>query len=596
MCLFRASSLFSRYGRVPCLEDSFNNLNKPNALGVRSVAGVFIMLGCGLLAAVLLLFLEHLVFRYFLPKLRLSSKRSAWKSPNLMFFSQVRRNRNMSSLETIICTSPSSVLTKLCPFTKTFNTIDSLPFSFLLWQKLYRFVNTVELVSPHHSAKEIIASLKEGQITSLFQKSLKRVRLCLCSSFSETWLTVGQSIYFVWFLLFLSVPNLLSLFFSYLPLSLTCCRKQKKKHVVGKASRNSLKWFRRFEKCEYPPAECHPFISFPIYFTEYLKNFFLQLLLFYFYSVREQQDERRVIGEESIVVTISNPSKRPASACNSLESVPRKRKDDYEEPERIPSVLRWKEPASPPSDPVLFEPDFTRSPPATSSLKPTCRLSPTNTGTAPVPVSLTSPSSPSSSSLHSPTPPIELIPVVKRHQHHYGRQMRARSISVDSFRSFIHGKCASESRIQDGDGNVISGKEEKKKSWSFDDLTNIRQSSDADEFKSDHQKGGRLAHILIPGNASSDPRSRSPSVIIMSSPRHFSCESAIDPVKLRMMRKETIITLWKSSERQLRNSLQDILQEKRALEQKLLVLQQMLLKPPWKPGLVIEDRSSRTKN
>ena len=43
-------------------------------------------------------------------------------------------------------------------------------------QKLYRFVNTVELVSPHHSAKEIMTNLKEGQITSLFQKSLKRVR------------------------------------------------------------------------------------------------------------------------------------------------------------------------------------------------------------------------------------------------------------------------------------------------------------------------------------------------------------------------------------------------------------------------------------
>lgn len=36
-------------------------------------------------------------------------------------------------------------------------------------------MNTVEMVSPHHSAKEIMTNLKEGQITSLFQKSLKRV-------------------------------------------------------------------------------------------------------------------------------------------------------------------------------------------------------------------------------------------------------------------------------------------------------------------------------------------------------------------------------------------------------------------------------------
>lgn len=31
-------------------------------------------------------------------------------------------------------------------------------------------------MSPHHSAKEIITNLKEGQIASLFQKSVKRVR------------------------------------------------------------------------------------------------------------------------------------------------------------------------------------------------------------------------------------------------------------------------------------------------------------------------------------------------------------------------------------------------------------------------------------
>lgn len=39
---------------------------------------------------------------------------------------------------------------------------------------MYRFINTVELVSPHHSAKEIVSNLREGQIASLFQKSVKR--------------------------------------------------------------------------------------------------------------------------------------------------------------------------------------------------------------------------------------------------------------------------------------------------------------------------------------------------------------------------------------------------------------------------------------
>lgn len=47
--------------------------------------------------------------------------------------------------------------------------------SFLCLQKLYRFINCVELVSPHHAAKELAKTLRQGQITSLFQKSVKRV-------------------------------------------------------------------------------------------------------------------------------------------------------------------------------------------------------------------------------------------------------------------------------------------------------------------------------------------------------------------------------------------------------------------------------------
>ncbi|CAN8004191.1 unnamed protein product [Ixodes hexagonus] len=117
------------YGRAPCLQDGLlQRLDKPLPLGVRAVAGLFIMLLVGLLAGSLVLILEHLVFRYALPGLRSRSRECFWKSPNLMFFSQ----------------------------------------------KLYRFINTVELVSPHHSAKEIVSNLREGQIASLFQKSVKR--------------------------------------------------------------------------------------------------------------------------------------------------------------------------------------------------------------------------------------------------------------------------------------------------------------------------------------------------------------------------------------------------------------------------------------
>ena len=80
----------TRYERVPCLEGShINSLDKPNPLGIRAVAGVFIMLGCGTLASILLLLSEHLFFKYALPRIRQRPQVSFWKSANLMLISQV---------------------------------------------------------------------------------------------------------------------------------------------------------------------------------------------------------------------------------------------------------------------------------------------------------------------------------------------------------------------------------------------------------------------------------------------------------------------------------------------------------------------------
>lgn len=45
----------------------------------------------------------------------------------------------------------------------------------LLFQKLYRFINCVDLVSPHHAARELVNTIRQGHFTSLFQKSVKRV-------------------------------------------------------------------------------------------------------------------------------------------------------------------------------------------------------------------------------------------------------------------------------------------------------------------------------------------------------------------------------------------------------------------------------------
>nr|QHN69193.1 ionotropic receptor 12 [Sirex nitobei] len=124
------------YGGLPCIrgrEGIAADLEpepggQPRPLGVASVAGVFCLLGLGLVLGAIILAGEHLFYRYTLPKLRHRPKSSVWRSRNVMFFSQ----------------------------------------------KLYRFINCVELVSPHHAARELVHTVRQGQITSLFQKSVKR--------------------------------------------------------------------------------------------------------------------------------------------------------------------------------------------------------------------------------------------------------------------------------------------------------------------------------------------------------------------------------------------------------------------------------------
>ncbi|KAG5880565.1 hypothetical protein JTB14_009935 [Gonioctena quinquepunctata] len=115
------------YGGLPCFKLA-TDIAQPRPLGVAAVTGVFILLGVGIALGLLILFVEHLFFRYTLPILRDKPKGSIWRSRNIMFFSQ----------------------------------------------KLYRFINCVELVSPHHAARELVHTIRQGQITSLFQKSIKR--------------------------------------------------------------------------------------------------------------------------------------------------------------------------------------------------------------------------------------------------------------------------------------------------------------------------------------------------------------------------------------------------------------------------------------
>ncbi|XP_049823043.1 uncharacterized protein LOC109597115 isoform X3 [Aethina tumida] len=115
------------YGGLPCFKLA-TDIAQPRPLGVAAVTGVFILLGVGIGLGLIILLIEHLFFKYTLPALRDKPKGSIWRSRNIMFFSQ----------------------------------------------KLYRFINCVELVSPHHAARELVHTIRQGQITSLFQKSIKR--------------------------------------------------------------------------------------------------------------------------------------------------------------------------------------------------------------------------------------------------------------------------------------------------------------------------------------------------------------------------------------------------------------------------------------
>lgn len=127
----------NRYGGLPCIrgrEGMDTGLDheqggQPRPLGVASVAGVFCLLGMGVVLGTIILAGEHLFYKYTLPRLRHRPEDSIWRSRNVMFFSQ----------------------------------------------KLYRFINCVELVSPHHAARELVHTVRQGQIASLFQKSVKRV-------------------------------------------------------------------------------------------------------------------------------------------------------------------------------------------------------------------------------------------------------------------------------------------------------------------------------------------------------------------------------------------------------------------------------------
>lgn len=58
-------------------------------LEVQHHAGSFVMLSVGIIVGIGILFLEHAVYKWLVPKFRNRQGRSLWKSVHVMFFSQV---------------------------------------------------------------------------------------------------------------------------------------------------------------------------------------------------------------------------------------------------------------------------------------------------------------------------------------------------------------------------------------------------------------------------------------------------------------------------------------------------------------------------
>lgn len=105
----------------------------------------------------------------------------------------------------------------------------------------------------------------------------------------------------------------------------------------------------------------------------------------------------------------------------------------------------------------------------------------------------------------------------------------------------------------------------KQKTWSYDDLDAIKKELNEPMSPSDRNHSSLMLFDFIPKKTS----------VIIASPRHL-----IDNLRLASMTKEDILSIWRSSERELLNQLQEALQQKRALEEKVALLQRMLMKPP----------------
>ena len=68
---------------------SANMNNRDMQYGLERTGGLFIMLICAIVLSILLLGLEHIVFKLFVPFVRTKQSNSKWKTRNLEYISQV---------------------------------------------------------------------------------------------------------------------------------------------------------------------------------------------------------------------------------------------------------------------------------------------------------------------------------------------------------------------------------------------------------------------------------------------------------------------------------------------------------------------------
>lgn len=113
-------------------------------------AGLYLLLVVGIVLCFILIFVEHATFKWMVPFWRSKPGNSFWKSLSMMFWSQVRPAEYLYVYERILI-------------------------AYVSLKRLYRIITSEELISPHHTAKEMLEVVRNRDFTKLFQKSVKKV-------------------------------------------------------------------------------------------------------------------------------------------------------------------------------------------------------------------------------------------------------------------------------------------------------------------------------------------------------------------------------------------------------------------------------------